>query len=115
MTVMPIPRELLIHRCVLNRYRDGGIFGNGELISSVILSNVRCRAACSKKSSSEGERIEKSGVLYFDCENSSPEDAVFLSDGCRSEVVFEGEVYAVTGVRYIYGTTGLHHLEVALG
>ena len=114
MTDFPIPKEALIHRCVLKRYSDGGVFGKGELVSTVNLDNVRCTVKHVKESDCKGERIGKSGVLYFDCQNSSPEDVKFLEDGYRSEIVFGGEVFAVTGVRYIYGAAGLHHLEVVL-
>lgn len=115
MTDISIPKELLPHNCVLNRYKDDGVFGQGELADSVTLSNVRCSVTHSKKASARGGRLEKSGVLYFDCVNSLPEDVVFLKDGFRSEVVFRGEAFAVTGVRLIYGSSVLHHLEVVLG
>ncbi len=115
MTEFPIPKEALIHSCVLNRYCEGGAFGKGELMSTVVLENVRCSVERTKRSDPKGDRIEKSGVLYFDCENSVPEDVKFLEDGYRSEIVFEGEFFTVTKVRYIYGTSGLHHLEVVMG
>lgn len=115
MTDISIPREALIHGCILNRYGDGGVFGKGEPTGSVVLKNVRCSVVRRKKSDLRGERIEKSGVLYFDCKNSSPEDVRFLEDGFRSEIVFDGEAFEVTGIRYIYGSSELHHLEVLLG
>ncbi|MDE6591710.1 MAG: minor capsid protein [Oscillospiraceae bacterium] len=115
MTDISIPKEALIHECILNIYRDEGMFEKETPRSTVILKNVRCSAEHTKRSDPKGDRIGKSGVLYFDCQNSSPEDVKFLEDGYRSEVIFGGETFAVTGVRYIYGTSGLHHLEVVLG
>lgn len=115
MTEFPIPKEALIHSCVLKRYSEGGVFGKGGLVSVVVLENVRCSVEHTKRSDPKGDRIEKRGVLYFDCKNSSPEDVKFLEDGFRSEIVFGGEVFSVTGVRYIYGTSELHHLEVVMG
>ncbi|MCM1578056.1 MAG: minor capsid protein [Ruminococcus sp.] len=115
MTDIAIPEEVLIHRCVLNRYKNGGVFGKGELEESIMLENVRLSAVRKRRADKNGGREEKSGVLYFDCQNSRPEDVEFMGDGYRSEIIFGGESYEVTGVRYIYGLTRLHHLEVILG
>lgn len=115
MTDYPIPVQVLCHECVLNRYRcvDGG---EPEVIdSSVVLSRVRCSVVHSRKADKKGFRTEKSGVVYYDCTNSEPCDVKFLEEGFRSEIVFGSEAYRVTGVRYIYGISALHHLEIQLG
>lgn len=112
----PIPMEILCHECILNRYRCGGVFGDvTDIDSSALLSHVRCSVVHEVKADDRGVRTEKSGVVYYDCVNSSPVDICFLEDGFISEIVFKGESYRVTGVRYIYGASGLHHLEIELG
>lgn len=112
----PIPKELLCHTCVLEKYPVEGCFGSGETASSsVTLSNVRCSVYKTLSVSEKSGCTVGNGVLYFDCTESLPADVSFIEDGCRSVILFNGERFAVTSVKYIYGFGQLHHLEVALG
>ena len=113
--MIPIPKEILIHSCILKIFRVSGIYGNCVLQEEINLSNVRL-SLCRKTSSDvNGRVVKKTGVLYYDCTLSSPQNTEFLREGCRSIVEFEGNGYEVTRVEYVYSDSGLHHLEIGLG
>ncbi len=112
---IPIPKEILIHTAQLRVYSDSGIMGSPVLTEETPLLNVRVELSRSAAEDERGRRLCPAGILYFDCVNSGPEDVLILRDECRSTVVFEGREMPVTGIKYIYGASGLHHLEVSLG
>lgn len=115
MNTAPIPKEILIHACRLKIFSGSGILGSRTLISETELSRVRIAVRTDIKEDEGGRRLCHGGTLYYDCVNSLPEEAVFLEDDCYSIIEWGGREYAVVSVKYIYGTEGLHHLEVELG
>lgn len=113
--MIPIPKEILIHSCILKIFRISGIYGSCVLEEEINLSNVRLSLCSRTVSDANGRVVKKTGVLYYDCTFSSPENTEFLREGCRSQLEFEGNCYEVTRVEYVYSDSGLHHLEIGLG
>lgn len=111
----PIPKEILIHSCTLNNYSEEGVFGQRKLISSMTLSNVRLEIHRGTQYGAGGRKMKKCGTLYFDCVNSSPEDAAFMGEDFIGTVVFCGTEYDITAVKCVYWGDALHHLEIELG
>lgn len=110
-----IPKEILTHSCILKTYSCEGVFGDRALLSETQLHNVRLSIYKNVSCDNGQRKTSQHGVLYFDCVNSIPCDTVFLHEDRRSIISFNGTELEVTGVRYIYGGGGLHHLEVQLG
>ncbi len=108
----PIPKELLKHTCVLEKYMHSidGI----TLCSRQTLENVRLSLRV-KKHHGSTDSTEGGGVLYYDCTNSLPHDTEIISDRYESRILFEGHSFAVCGARYVYDDEKLHHIEVQLG
>ncbi len=111
----PIPKEILIHSCILLRYAEDGVFGERQLISSDTLSNVRIELHSGSEYSVHGRRQRKCGTMYFDCRNSSPLNVSFMGEDFIAVIEFMGAQYEITGIKYIYGDRELHHLEIELG
>ena len=111
----PIPKEVLIHSCVLNNYSEEGAYGERKLISRTVLSNVRISVYGRAERDIRSRNVKRCGVLYFDCQNSSPEDAEFMGENFIGTISFNGEEYEITSVKYFYCGDELHHLEVGLG
>ncbi len=109
-----IPKEILIHSCMLKLYKSDGIFGEPVLMSETLLSNVRCSLHRTSKASCDGYAKATAGTLYYDCQNSTPSDVSFMENGCVGIIVFKGHELRIIKIRYIYGSSGLHHLEIEL-
>lgn len=113
--MIPIPKEILIHSCILKIYRISGIYGECEPEEEVSLSNVRIAMCRKTENDVNGKTVKVTGTLYYDCTLSSPPGTEFLREGCRSIISFEGYDLEVCRVEYIYSDCGLHHLEIGLG
>ena len=108
-----IDKGLLCHSCIMRRCTDGI---NGRTVAErTQLTNVRIvthrEAACS----GDAKREKCGGVLYYDVQHSLPEDVDIIIEGYETEIEWNGRVYPVTGVVYVFGRYGLHHLEILLG
>ena len=90
---------MLIHSCVLKNYSEEGTFGERKLISQTVLSNVRICVYGKAQRDIHSRNVKKCGVLYYDCRNSSPEDAEFMGEDFIGTVVFNGTEYEITSVK----------------
>lgn len=111
----PIPVELLPNKCRLKLYGAADYFGNRELISETELSNVRLSLYRQKDSSLRGDSSVTGGTLYYDCVNSSPENAELSVSGGKTVIEYDGQTFEMLRTKYIYGESCLHHIEIELG
>ncbi|MGN1089183.1 MAG: putative minor capsid protein [Huintestinicola sp.] len=111
----PIPLELLPHKCRLKLYGAADSFGNRVLISDTELSNVRISLYRKKTAGLNGDSGITGGTLYYDCVNSSPENAeLSVTDG-KTVIEYNGQSFEILRTKYIYGDSSLHHIEIELG
>lgn len=115
MNIPSIPRELLCHSCTLEVYGRDGIFGERLLLSKTSISGVRISHYRDYRSSVSGEVYPYGGVMYYDCQNSSPENISFMGNDTVGVIIFGGLEYRILGIKYIYAENNLHHLEIELG
>ena len=109
-----IPVYLLIHSCVLRKYRTDRSLFSRVLVSQTKLDKVRIVPSGRHRCGIRQSRMRYGGKLYYDVKNSLPEEAVFIEEGLESVILFNGHEYPVTGAEYIYADE-LHHIELMLG
>ncbi|MDR0992693.1 MAG: hypothetical protein LBL87_07355 [Ruminococcus sp.] len=108
----PIPTAFLPHTCTLYT-----VFTNGSS-SQKNLSSVRIET----EKKADNYRTA-SGVLWYDCTNSLPKNAVFALAGetiganivRRQYITSADGEFDITGVKKYYDKTAAHHFEIALG
>lgn len=110
-----IPKGLLKHTCLLTRYRSEGIFGERVPVEQVRLRNVRISVSSERRADRAGEVIKHRAVLYYDCMNSVPADAVFCTEDTETEIRYRGRDYRIIGIKYVSTGGRTDHIRLELG
>jgi len=112
----PIPRHLLIH----NAAHHYGVptkdeWGNETYPDNRTLTNVRFepsgKIVLDRGVSGANTEIRLSAVMFYDVQNSRPQDVTFQYG---DSIVFGGQAYRVVSIDKLYDGAVLHHLEVGL-
>ncbi|MGN0642539.1 MAG: putative minor capsid protein [Huintestinicola sp.] len=114
MNLYPIPREILCHSCLLRKYEKSDIYGGGKLISETELRYVRIELHRKRSVDGNSERATLSGVLYYDCTNSLPEEVDLFGDSYYGTIAFSGSEMRIVSAKYVYGGGSIHHIEAEL-
>lgn len=110
--IRPIPRIALVKDGELLKPKGVDGWGKTTFAEPVRLKYIRVEAVKSRQFNLSGDLPEISAVLYYDCVNSLPENAVFDTG---DTVRINSREYRVKTVKEFYGTSRkIHHLEVEL-
>lgn len=130
--IPPIPKSLLIHSAELITEFYPDKWGTATERDTVILEHIRIESSAKHARiepytkqviDRNGETIQLSAVLFFDCRNSSPADVTFaLKDdtvngrtAVLQKVSFGGRLYTVQTVKPLYADKNrIHHYEIGL-
>lgn len=111
--VKQIPKRLLIHTVQYAEYVEnaGGWGGQaGNYKPEVTYKHVRVEPSTKLFSDGTGNSVTAKAVMFIDMVNSDFNNNVPKE---KSKITFEGMVFVVGQVDYLYART-LHHLEVYL-
>lgn len=121
--IPPIPKRLLIHSGSLITEFAPDKWGKATERETVKLERVRIEPSAKHVINGNGETVQLSAVLFFDCRNSSPADVKFaLKDdtvngrtATLQKVSFGGRLYTVQTIEPLYADkNSIHHYEVGL-
>lgn len=110
----PIPRAMLPHEAT-HKYgiqTDDG-WGNKAHHSSQTLKFVRFEPSSKLVMTKDNNEVQLSAVMFFDCKNSTPVDAIFTAGDLLNRT--GGAAYTIVGgVEPICAKNSAHHYELEL-
>ncbi|MCM1024643.1 MAG: minor capsid protein [Prevotella sp.] len=118
-----IPKRLLIHSAELITEFAPDKWGKAQKSETAVLERVRIDPSAKHIIGGNGETVQLSAVLFFDCRNSSPAGVTFaLKDDTvngkvviKQKVNFDGRVFTVQTVEPLYANKKrIHHYEIGL-
>lgn len=110
MSMLPIPKKLLIHSATLNHAAGLDAWQKPAYAADIALTYIRIEPTSKIVVGANNQQLQLTSLLFFDARNSKPAGTVFV---IGDRVTFGGAEHRVYSVDPLYDTK-LHHYEIGL-